>query len=162
MLDLENNKLLNDLKELQRQLEAVHEKFTQIENEMKVSGTSLQNFYLEHKNRLDLAEKKRINENLFQQLTNLHGQFANIQSGSVWLGMQIAVFLSMLQKAAFFVSSERETIEEKKRREEELTKELEVRHREAATQGSQTQAEEIAEKARVYPFHLTPYRTRPY
>src|SRR5476649_1745344 len=114
MSEFENTKILNDLKELKKQLEEVNEKFEQIEQEMKFSGESLQKFYLEHKNRFDIAEKKRINENLFQQLTNLHGQFANIQSGSVWLGMQIAVFLSMLQQAAFFVNSEREAKEAEK------------------------------------------------
>lgn len=167
MTDFENHKLLNDLQELKRQLELVNEKFEQIEEEMKFSGESLEKFYLEHKNRLDIMEKKRINENLFQQLSSLHGQFANIQSGSVWLGMQIAVFQSMLQQAAFFVTSERQALEVRKRREEDLTKQNQLRHKQEnlkveKTQEEQERLDEMAEKARVYPFHLTPTRTWPY
>src|SRR5262245_6660076 len=62
MSDFENNKVLDHLKELQEQLEAVNQKFHQIELELRTSGQSLEQVYVSHKNRLDLADQKQVNE----------------------------------------------------------------------------------------------------
>lgn len=167
MSDFENNKILDHLKELQEQLEAVNQKFHQIELELRTSGQSLEQVYASHKNRLDLADQKRVNENLFHQLGKMQNEFNNIQSGIVWFGMQVAVFMATLERAAFFVMSEREALEAKKHQERDLEKETKFHHLQAEKKSEeQRRIEEMAEKARTYPyptpFYLTPYKTWPY
>lgn len=166
MSDFENNKILDHLKELQEQLEAVNQKFHQIEAELRSSGQSLEHVYVSHKNRLDLADQKQVSENLFHQLTKMQNEFNNIQSGITWFGMQMAVFMAMLKRAAFFVTTEREALEAKKREERDLEEENKFNHLQEEKRQEQQRIAEMAQKARTYPystpFHLTPFRTWPY
>jgi hypothetical protein len=167
MSDFENNKILDHLRELEEQLEAVNQKFHQIELELRSSGQSLEKVYVSHKNRLDLADQKRVNENLFHQLERMQKEFSNIQSGITWFSMQMAVFMATLERAAFFVVSERERLEAKKREEKDLEEEAKFHQLQAEKKWEeQRRIEQMAEKARTYPyptpFHLTPYRTWPY
>jgi|GEM_PF-4501141 len=171
MSDFENNQILTHLRESQAQLESVNQKFKQIEVELKASGQSLEHLYMSHKNHLELADQRRVNENLFQQLNRMQHDFANVQNGIAWFGMQMAVFMATLERAAFFVASERQAMEAKKRDERGLTEDMKFRHlreEKAQRQLEDQRIAEMAEKARTYPypsptpFHFGPYRKWPY
>jgi hypothetical protein len=171
MSDFENDNILNELKELKSQLESANEKFRNIEFALKRNGQSIEELLncenqsttlnLSYKNQLDLQEKKRINDNLSQQLRGLYEQFFNIQNGIVWFSMQVAAFHALLQKAAFYVAAERQVLEAKKNRDKYLIEKTRLEHLPKKTE-EVLSIEEMAEKARTFPFHLNPYRTWPY
>lgn len=164
--------LLQELTALQEQIESTHQALKAIEQKITQSGQSLEVLHHQYQNQMRLVQEKRVNDAILQQLSNLREQFANVQSGAIWLSMQMAVFFSLLERVARLVKTEHEAIEAKKRQEKDLTQSLTLRHRkereaydkalreEQADQQRRTQ--EMAEKARIYPFHLTPTRIYPY
>jgi hypothetical protein len=173
MSSYENDYILNELKELKNQLEYANQRFRNIDVILKSNSESISALldlehqagdqaHLSYKNQLDLQEKKRINDNLAQQLKTLYQQFFNVQNSVVWFSMQVAAFHALLQRASFYVAAEQQALKAKKEREERLATEEKLRKIPHDTEMQMTNTEAIAQKARVFPFHLNPYRTWPY
>lgn len=172
MSNFDNGQILTELNALKNQLNVVNQRFYNIAVLLKQSEESITAYlklvhqtnygtYFRYKDQHDLQEKKRIHENLSRQLKSMHQQFLNIQHAVHLWSMQVGAFYALLKQASFDESMDQRVRKVQIPRRAKHAPSIMPRGQLQAIldeeeEKEKRRTEEMAQKARIFPFHLTP------